>query len=107
MKLVFPAILLAILPSLSHSEPWHGPDKNLHLAAGLGISLSYSLLTDKPRDGFLVGCGVGVAKELYDAMDRANHSPSAKDALITCAGAALGSTSWRISRNRILYKKEF
>jgi uncharacterized protein YfiM (DUF2279 family) len=74
----------------ARADAWTGPDKTKHLAAGLIIAAPVSMLTDSWRAGAAAGCAVGVAKELQD-MRSPGHTPSYKDAVVTCLGAAIGA----------------
>lgn len=73
-----------------HADSWTGRDKQMHLAAGAAVALPVTLATGSTWHGLAAGCGVGVAKELAD-MRRPGHVASYRDAVVTCAGAALGA----------------
>ncbi len=77
-------------PKAHAADAWTGPDKTKHLAAGLIIAAPVSMLTDSWRAGAAAGCAVGVAKEIND-MRSPGHTPSYKDAVVTCLGAAVGA----------------
>lgn len=77
-------------------DPWVGPDKAAHLAAGMLLSgASYALWIER-RDGrgwgtllgVGVGLGTGALKELGDLAGLGN--PSAKDFAWTALGTVLG-----------------
>jgi uncharacterized protein YfiM (DUF2279 family) len=92
MKAALFLALLALADS-AQADDWTGRDKTLHLSVGAAIGASVAAVTDK-RTGFLVGAGVGLAKEVADYRSRARggeHDPSAKDFIATAAGAALGA----------------
>jgi VanZ family protein len=74
----------------ARADAWTGPDKTKHLVAGLIIAAPVSMLADSWRAGAAAGCAVGVAKELHD-MRSPGHTPSYKDAVVTCLGAAIGA----------------
>ena len=67
-----------------------GRDRQMRLAAGAAIALPVTLATGSTGYGLAAGCGVGVAKELAD-RDAAGHVASYRDAVVTCAGAAVGA----------------
>jgi uncharacterized protein YfiM (DUF2279 family) len=90
------------LPLLAQAESWTGPDKTLHFVGGAAIGAAVTLATDKPLYGVAAGAAVGIAKELYDARNRATHTPSTKDLLVTVLGAAVGSYT-----THIIIRKDF
>ena len=83
------AFLLA-LAAAAHADSWTGRDKQMHLAAGAAIAMPVTLATGSTGYGLAAGCGVGVLKEVADTQ-RAGPTPSVKDAIVTCAGAAIGA----------------
>lgn len=86
-------LLLALVAGTAQADEWTGTDKALHLAAGAAISAT-SLTFTTPRNAFLIGAGVGLAKEVADYRSRArggSHDPSAKDFAVTALGAAFGA----------------
>ena len=74
----------------ARADEWTGPDKRMHLAAGALIAAPVSAATDSWRAGAAAGCAVGVLKEIND-MRSPGHTPSYKDAVVTCVGAAVGA----------------
>jgi uncharacterized protein YfiM (DUF2279 family) len=84
------------LPFLAHADEWTGRDKNLHFLGGAAIGAAVTLATDKPLYGVAAGAAAGLAKELYDARNRATHTPSTKDLVVTIVGAAVGSYTTHI-----------
>jgi uncharacterized protein YfiM (DUF2279 family) len=86
---VITSIILAACCATAHADEWTGQDKDKHLIAGLAISAAVSAAT-KPRYGIAAGCAVGVAKEVADRYTPGRHV-SAKDAAVTCLGAAVGA----------------
>lgn len=85
------ALILALSAvSDARADSWTGADKGLHLAAGALISAPVTLATSSTTFGAATGCGVGVLKELADRY-RPGHVASAKDAIVTCAGAVVGA----------------
>ena len=82
--------LLIALAAAAHADSWTGRDKQMHLAAGAAIALPVTLATGSTGYGLAAGCGVGVLKEVADTQ-RAGHTPSVKDTIVTCAGALVGS----------------
>lgn len=84
------AAVLAIASISAHADEWTGQDKTKHVIAGALIAAPVSMLTDSWRAGAASGCAVGVLKEIND-MRTTNHTPSYKDAVVTCVGAAVGA----------------
>jgi hypothetical protein len=90
--------LTIIAPGAAHAAPvgdtWTGPDKALHLGAGALIAGAVTAATNSRAWGFGAGCAVGVGKEVLDPTF------SNRDAIVTCAGAALGAyaAGWMIER---------
>ena len=82
---------LLLTPIFAHADEWTGPDKTLHFLGGAAVGAAVTLATDRPMYGIAAGAAVGLAKELYDARNRATHTPSTKDLLVTVIGAAVGS----------------
>lgn len=99
--------LVAAVPA-AYSESWTGKDKQLHFLGGAGISSLTTLATEKPLTGALVGCGVGLGKELYD-MSRPANTASFKDFAVTCLGAGLGAvgTHWVLMKTNEGYKLQY
>lgn len=90
-------------------EKWTGEDKTLHLMAGAALATASTIQWQSRAVGFGVGCGTGVAFELLaPAM---NGVRSAKDAIVSCLGAAFGALigGWHIDANPrgIRARKEF
>lgn len=75
---------------MTTTDSWTTPDKTKHLIAGASIGLAAGALTDSWAVGAAAGCAVGVLKEIND-MRSPGHTPSYKDALVTCVGAAVGA----------------
>jgi uncharacterized protein YfiM (DUF2279 family) len=75
---------------MTTSDAWTGPDKTKHLIVGASIGLAAGALSDSWAAGAAAGCAVGVAKEIND-MRSPGHTPSYKDAVVTCLGAAIGA----------------
>ncbi len=103
------AILAIICGPAFAQDSWTGPDKVKHLAVGAGISAAVMAATKDERLAFAAGCGAGVAKELYDAQHRDVHTPSGKDLVVTCIGAAIGTktTSLIFTARGIKYRTVF
>lgn len=74
----------------AQADSWTGRDKQMHFAAGAAIALPVTLATGSTGYGLAAGCGVGVLKEVADKR-RPGHVASSKDAIVTCAGAAVGA----------------
>lgn len=72
------------------ADSWTGRDKQMHAIAGAAVALPVTLITRDVSHGIVAGCAVGVAKELADKY-RPGHVASYRDAIVTCAGAAIGS----------------
>jgi uncharacterized protein YfiM (DUF2279 family) len=104
------AVLAAALLATSaqaQSEIWGGQDKRLHFAGGALIATAVTVHTRDPWIGFAAGAGVGLVKELVDAGGLG--TPSAKDFLVTVAGAAVGASVGHIiiAPNFIGYHAKF
>ena len=84
------SVALCLSASAANADGWTGPDKVLHLQAGALIAAPVSAATGSWRTGAAVGCAVGIAKEFND-MRSPGHTPSYRDAVVTCLGAAIGS----------------
>lgn len=87
-------LLLAAMHSVSFagcssSDRWVGSDKTMHLAAGALVSVIGTVQTGSQWQGFAIGAGVGIAKEMLDAngMGRCTF----QDAAVTVLGAAIGA----------------
>lgn len=74
----------------AQADSWTGRDKQMHFAAGAAVALPVTLITRDVSHGIVAGCAVGVAKELADKY-RPSHVASYRDAIVTCAGAAVGA----------------
>jgi uncharacterized protein YfiM (DUF2279 family) len=74
----------------ARADTWTTPDKTKHLVAGAAVGLAVGALSDSWTAGAAAGCAVGVAKEIND-MRSPGHTPSYKDAIVTCLGAAVGA----------------
>jgi hypothetical protein len=64
-------------------------DKVLHFAAGV-ILFAVALPFTGSTYALVVAVIAGFFKELYDALNKENHTPDIWDALVTSAGGALG-----------------
>lgn len=82
------ALIIAMSGS-AHADSWTGSDKDKHAIAGLAISAAVAAAT-KPAYGIAAGCAVGLAKEAADRYTP-GRQVSAKDAAVTCLGAAVGA----------------
>ena len=74
----------------AQADSWTGRDKQMHFAAGAAVALPVTLITRDVSHGIVAGCAVGVAKEIADKY-RPGHVASYRDAVVTCAGAAVGA----------------
>lgn len=89
MKKLIGSVLLALSCVSSYADSWTGPDKKLHLGAGLVVSGLVTVHTGDRKKGFYAGVIAGAAKELVDATGAGEVS--AKDFAVTVLGAAIGS----------------
>jgi len=64
-------------------------DKVAHFIAG-AILFAVFLPFTGPQYAFALSVIAGFLKELYDALNKENHTPDVWDALVTSAGGALG-----------------
>lgn len=96
LKQLYIALVLLVIPVASFAEI--ESDKVYHVIAG-GIggvvgALAADTMGYSPKQskwaGFLTGCAVGVAKEVYDKNN--GGVADAKDALATCLGSTLSFT---------------
>lgn len=72
------------------AESWAGADKTLHLQAGAIIAAPVAQVTGSWQAGTLAGCAVGALKEGLDTQ-MPGHTPSYRDAVVTCLGAFAGA----------------
>ncbi len=88
---------------VAQDDAWLAEDKQQHAAAGYLIGLGTALVveqtmpdahwTTKLAIEVAVGALVGVAKEISDHQDPANHTSDWRDAAATIGGSALGGLS--------------
>jgi predicted membrane protein len=64
-------------------------DKALHFIAGV-ILFAVAVPFIGPQYAFALAVIAGFVKELYDSLNKDNHTPDIWDALVTSAGGALG-----------------
>lgn len=78
------------------NDLWSGKDKTKHIAAGLAFGSAGTLAFKDPHYGFLLGAGIGLAKEAYDATGRGTCS--FQDFAVTALASAAGAygTAWVI-----------
>lgn len=88
---LFALALFAITSAAHADDTWTGPDKKLHLGAGIVIGAVGTLATGSRMAGFALGAGAGLLKEVYDDHYRDIHTVSAKDFAVTALGAAIGA----------------
>ena len=82
--------IIAIFACMSaQADSWTGKDKVLHLTGGAALGAAVLAATKSEGYALAAGCGAGVVKEVWDAK-RQNHTPSVKDAAVTCVGAYIG-----------------
>lgn len=84
------------------NDAWTGRDKALHLAAGAAAGSAGTLVFKDPHKGFLLGVGIGLAKEVWDSQHADRHTCSLQDFAVTAAGAAAGAygTAWLVLPQR-------
>lgn len=101
------AALLLLLPLVCSAEPWTGADKDKHFLVGGAVSAAVASVAGQPW-GAAAGCGLGLAKELYD-LRAPGHTPSVKDAAVTCLGALAGEIvpGLRVAPGRIALHIQF
>lgn len=106
------AVAAACLIGTAHArcitnDAWTGPDKKKHFAVGAALGTAGTLAFNKPRDAFIFGAAVGLAKEVYDS--RGNGTCSAQDFAVTALGAAAGAygTAWIVTPNFIGFAARF
>lgn len=85
-----------VFAKCTSKDAWTGPDKNKHLVAGVAMGSAGTLVFKDAHKGFLLGVGVGLAKEVYDS--RGNGTCSVQDFAVTALGAAAGAygTAWLV-----------
>lgn len=107
MKHTTLTLCTALLCTTAAADEWTGRDKELHFAGGAAIAAAVTLATADQNTGFLVGVGVGVAKEVYDATG--HGTPSGKDLIVTILGAYIGSRAagWVITPRSVSYNWRF
>jgi uncharacterized protein YfiM (DUF2279 family) len=108
LTLVITLATTAQANSLVWNDSWTGRDKQQHLVGGAVIASGVTIATNNPALGFVAGCGAGILKETYDLSG--TGTPSAKDMVVTCAGAFIGAKLTEklyITPNRIEYKIKF
>jgi uncharacterized protein YfiM (DUF2279 family) len=104
-RLSIPLLALLVAHATpARAEPWDGPDKRVHLVAGVavaanGVVLANALELDaagRALSGLALGVTVGAAKEGLDALGLG--TASAADFAWTAAGALVGAgLAWLFS----------
>lgn len=94
MRHLIAALLCALLgmpasAGCRSDEPWHGPDKQMHLLGGAGVAFVATLHTGDPWRGFALGAGVSVGKEVVDLA--IGGRCSLQDAAIGVLGAGIAA----------------
>jgi uncharacterized protein YfiM (DUF2279 family) len=98
-------VIGSVNPPAIRAEPWDGPDKRLHLVAGVTVAANGTVLArllDLDRDqaaltGFVLGVAAGAAKEGADGLGLG--TASAADFAWTALGALFGAgVTWLMSR---------
>lgn len=93
------------------NDRWRGSDKQLHALAGAGISFITTLHTADPLQGFKVGAGVGLAKEVMDAA--VGGDCSLQDFAVTAIAAGVAAYTGGLvvtrlqGRTLVAYTKTF
>lgn len=92
----------------AHADEWTGADKTKHFVVGAVTSSLVLLSTKSEGHALLAACGLGAAKEIYDARTN-GHTASAKDFAVTCAGGYIvgKATGFVLRRNGITYSRSF
>lgn len=75
---------------MKFDDEWTGPDKNKHFIGCAGIAVTLGLVSGWALAGFVAGCVVGAAVEVYDRVSGKGTS-SFQDLVVSCAGSALGA----------------
>jgi opacity protein-like surface antigen len=89
-RLALIAAALLCLTAVQHAkaaEDWTSPDKFAHFDMGR-ISAIYATQHFSKRNAFLIGTGIGLAKELGDSTGAV---PSVADFTVTAIGALAGA----------------
>jgi uncharacterized protein YfiM (DUF2279 family) len=111
-------VLLMLLPGFAQArcitdDAWTGRDKAKHAAVGFVIGTAGTLTTGDPLQGFAIGVGVGILKELSDSRHPKTHTCSLQDLAATAAGAAIGASfggvvlSYSRGETRVSYARAF
>lgn len=116
MRSIVLALALVASPAFAGkcitNDAWTGPDKTKHLAVGLAMGSSVTLLTKSPERAVLVATAVAAAKEVVDSRS-AGHTCSLQDFAVTVAGGVAGAygTAWVILPKKdgvqVAYAKRF
>jgi uncharacterized protein YfiM (DUF2279 family) len=99
------ALALAMAAGTAHAgglnagDDWTGPDKDKHAVLGAVAGFAVTSATGAVWKGIAAGFVLGAAKEYADSRNRAKHSASYKDLIVTGMGAALGAGASRIVVN--------
>lgn len=101
------ALIVATEPA--QAESWTGKDKGQHALVGAALGSLGTAASQSPTVGCLLGAGVGLAKEAYDAQHPDKHTASGKDFLVTAAAACLAAkvTGLLISPRGVSFTWEF
>lgn len=107
ISLASAALIVATEPA--QAESWTGKDKGQHALVGAALGSLGTAASQSPTVGCLLGAGVGLAKEAYDAQHPDKHTASGKDFLVTAAAACLAAkvTGLLISPRGVLFTWEF
>ena len=89
------------------NDNWTGRDKAQHFAIGAAIGSLGTLAFNRPRDAFIFGAAVGLAKEIRDS--RGFGTCSAQDFAVTALGAYAGAygTAWIVTPRFIGFARRF
>lgn len=107
MKALLTTLLL--IPTVTLADQWTGPDKVDHALGGAFIGATVTAYTGSAWKGCAAATAVGLAKEIADAQNRAKHTPSVKDFVVTAAAGCLAAkgTSLIYGPGFLVYRKEF
>jgi putative lipoprotein len=89
------------------NDSWRGQDKAQHFAVGVALGSAGTLAFNRPRDAFIFGAAVGLAKEIRDS--RGFGTCSFQDFAVTALGAYAGAygTAWIVTPRFIGFAARF
>lgn len=86
----FILIALTLLPGTSHAFDSDESDKQRHIVLSALIVGSAYVVTEDLTTSVLIGLGLGVGKELYDAASRKGDGFDTQDLAADVAGVGIG-----------------